>query len=261
MNDYYGWIKYDELLKICDRYDYSVPIKGGFEVLNSKRLWITSNQPVSEWYSFHGYTPNAIYRRLTTYKIVTDDEIRDNEDHQRILRQSTQVRLILMKEIQKMEDQMEAEQLLTDSVRDELLNNEWIDEWAKGEVPILEDPDPHTLDHIWAQQLQTQNATRPQPQQEWNTTPITSSELHCDAQPFNYHQFNTQDVYGTQYLLDTQWQYDHMNANLIPEQPRTSLLIEHMFNDSKTISQCIPTLEGPHIAPAISAVCLLVYCA
>ena len=30
MDDFYRWVKYDELLKICDRYPYRVPIKGGF---------------------------------------------------------------------------------------------------------------------------------------------------------------------------------------------------------------------------------------
>lgn len=37
-DDFYGWIKYDELLKVCDRYHYRVPIKGGCELFNSKKV-------------------------------------------------------------------------------------------------------------------------------------------------------------------------------------------------------------------------------
>ena len=42
IDDFYGWIKYDDLLKICDRYPYQVPVKGSFEQFTSKYIWITS---------------------------------------------------------------------------------------------------------------------------------------------------------------------------------------------------------------------------
>jgi len=68
-DDFYGWIKYDELLKICDRYPLKVPIKGGFEEFTSKHIFITSNVAIDKWYKFEGYNPEAIYRRLTEYKL------------------------------------------------------------------------------------------------------------------------------------------------------------------------------------------------
>lgn len=65
IDDFYGWIPYDEMLKICDRYPYQVPIKGGYKVFNSKRIWITSNKPLEEIYKFNGFDPTALRRRMT----------------------------------------------------------------------------------------------------------------------------------------------------------------------------------------------------
>ncbi|UNY50604.1 replication associated protein [Chifec virus UA13_1880] len=65
IDDFYGWIKYDELLKICDRYPYKVQVKGGFEEFTSKRIWITSNVDTDQLYHFIGYKSDAIDRRIT----------------------------------------------------------------------------------------------------------------------------------------------------------------------------------------------------
>ena len=64
MDDFYGWLKYDDLLKICDRYPYSVPIKGGYKEFISKQLIITSNVPPEKWYKFKDYDPAALLRRI-----------------------------------------------------------------------------------------------------------------------------------------------------------------------------------------------------
>lgn len=50
IDDFYGWLEIDELLKITDRYPYQVPVKGSYEVFNSKRIWITSNKTITTWY-------------------------------------------------------------------------------------------------------------------------------------------------------------------------------------------------------------------
>lgn len=68
IDDFYGWIKYDEMLKICDRYPYQVPVKFGFEIFNSKYIYITSNVSIEECYRFIAYDPAALKRRMT--KIV-----------------------------------------------------------------------------------------------------------------------------------------------------------------------------------------------
>ncbi|ADD62479.1 replication-association protein [Cyclovirus TN18] len=66
IDDFYGWLKYDELLKICDRYPYRVPVKGGYENFVTKRIWITSEKPLEQIYRFIGYDCSSIRRRLNT---------------------------------------------------------------------------------------------------------------------------------------------------------------------------------------------------
>ncbi|AMH87752.1 replication-associated protein [Pacific flying fox faeces associated circular DNA virus-8] len=46
----YGWIVFDELLKICDRYPYRVPIKGGYRNFVARDIFITSNSGPDSWY-------------------------------------------------------------------------------------------------------------------------------------------------------------------------------------------------------------------
>ena len=64
MDDFYGWIKYDELLKICDRYPYRVPVKGGFRQFNAECIILTSNSEPEGWYKFdHYHGGSALIRR------------------------------------------------------------------------------------------------------------------------------------------------------------------------------------------------------
>ncbi|UBK24588.1 Rep [bat associated cyclovirus Cg1] len=65
IDDFYGWIKYDEILKICDRYPYKVQIKGGFQEFTSKKIWFTSNIDTLFLYKFQGYDAQAFERRIT----------------------------------------------------------------------------------------------------------------------------------------------------------------------------------------------------
>lgn len=65
IDDYYGWLKYDELLKICDRYPYKVQVKGSFEEFTSKKIWFTSNIDTHSLYKFNGYENTAFERRIT----------------------------------------------------------------------------------------------------------------------------------------------------------------------------------------------------
>lgn len=64
IDDFYGWLKYDELLKITDRYPYRVPVKGGYRQFVAKCILITSNVDIEEWYHFNGYNPAALKRRI-----------------------------------------------------------------------------------------------------------------------------------------------------------------------------------------------------
>lgn len=85
IDDFYGWLKYDELLKICDRYPYQVPIKGGYVQFTSKHIFITSNVDIDRWYKFQGYDTAAIRRRIEHYHVdfvpaIPPPEIDANDD-------------------------------------------------------------------------------------------------------------------------------------------------------------------------------------
>lgn len=73
-NDFYGNYPYHALLTLLDRYPLQVPIKGTYRQFNSKRIYITSNKSVREWYSEDKF-PNidALYRRITSYEIFSGD--------------------------------------------------------------------------------------------------------------------------------------------------------------------------------------------
>lgn len=63
IDDFYGNIKYDFLLRLLDGYPCRLPIKGGHKWAMWTRVFITSNKKPEEWYSF-GLLP-ALERRLT----------------------------------------------------------------------------------------------------------------------------------------------------------------------------------------------------
>lgn len=71
IDDFYGWIKYDEMLKIMDRYPYKVQVKGGFEEFVATHIWITSNVDTDLLYKFDGYKTDAFDRRITIKKFFS----------------------------------------------------------------------------------------------------------------------------------------------------------------------------------------------
>lgn len=72
IDDFYGWISYDELLRVCDRYPCKVPVKGTFVEFVSKWTFFTSNKHVWEWYSFETFDPAAILRKVFLYYVWDD---------------------------------------------------------------------------------------------------------------------------------------------------------------------------------------------
>lgn len=66
IDDFDGWIEYEVLLKIMDRYPCMVPIKRSYEIFNSKRIWITSNVPIASLYKHSYFLPEAIESRCTS---------------------------------------------------------------------------------------------------------------------------------------------------------------------------------------------------
>lgn len=69
MDDFYGWLKHDELLRVFDRYPHRVPVKGGFVQFQAKKIYVTSNTEVYEWYKFEKFDPTALMRRINEYHV------------------------------------------------------------------------------------------------------------------------------------------------------------------------------------------------
>ncbi|AAN37960.1 replication protein V1 [Goose circovirus] len=72
MDDFYGWLPYDDLLRICDRYPLRVEYKGGMTQFVAKTLIITSNREPRDWYKCE-FDVSALYRRINQYLILTPD--------------------------------------------------------------------------------------------------------------------------------------------------------------------------------------------
>lgn len=73
MDDFYGTnggnrdMVYQEFLKLTDRYNYMAQVKGSTVKVNPKRIFITSNQHPSMWYSeSKEYVPKAFFRRISS---------------------------------------------------------------------------------------------------------------------------------------------------------------------------------------------------
>ena len=71
MDDFYGWVAYDEMLRIMDRYPLMIQVKGGQTQFLAKHLIITSNEPPSRWYKkLYSVRPSALEafsRRITSW--------------------------------------------------------------------------------------------------------------------------------------------------------------------------------------------------
>lgn len=50
LDDFYAWLPYDLLLRICDKWPLLVETKGGQTNFTAKKVIITSNQEPDEWY-------------------------------------------------------------------------------------------------------------------------------------------------------------------------------------------------------------------
>lgn len=63
LDDFYGWIKFGELLTILDGYPYRCQIKGGSAWARWTTVYITSNKSPNEWYN---RDISALRRRITS---------------------------------------------------------------------------------------------------------------------------------------------------------------------------------------------------
>lgn len=83
--DFRGETGLAQLLRLADRYPLRVPIKGGFRQFVSRRIYITSNVDVNDWFNAdqRGYEASMeALRRRITHKVHFDTPFRPNEKKQ-----------------------------------------------------------------------------------------------------------------------------------------------------------------------------------
>nr|AZA07506.1 replication protein [Bat circovirus] len=67
LDDFYGWLPWDDLLRLCDRYPLTVETKGSTVPFLARTILITSNKVPQEWYSSDAVPAvEALSRRITT---------------------------------------------------------------------------------------------------------------------------------------------------------------------------------------------------
>lgn len=70
MDDYYGWLPFDTLLRVLDEYPLLVETKGAQAQFMAKRIFITSNKLPDEWYHPDPrYNFDALYRRIDRFRL------------------------------------------------------------------------------------------------------------------------------------------------------------------------------------------------
>lgn len=80
LDEYYGWLPYDTLLRLCDRYPMLVESKGGQIQMECSRIIITANHLPHKWYKPDIYI-DALIRRFTHFffcPAINKLEILDN---------------------------------------------------------------------------------------------------------------------------------------------------------------------------------------
>lgn len=68
LDEFYGWLPFDLLLRVCDRYPLLVETKGGQMQFVARRIIITTNHPPSSWYK-SVYFP-AFVRRVKKWHVM-----------------------------------------------------------------------------------------------------------------------------------------------------------------------------------------------
>lgn len=64
IDEFYGWLRLDLMLRIADRYPLRVQVKGSSRKFVAKSVYITSNKPWEEWWAFIQNPESASHERL-----------------------------------------------------------------------------------------------------------------------------------------------------------------------------------------------------
>lgn len=69
-DEFYGWVQYDLLLRILDRYPLKLQVKGGFVECSATKFIFTSNKQWTDWYP-NIEDKSALERRIKEFGHVT----------------------------------------------------------------------------------------------------------------------------------------------------------------------------------------------
>ncbi|UJO02092.1 Rep [Molossus molossus associated circovirus 3] len=80
LDEFYGWIKWNTLLRLIDASPLRVEIKGGSTQFLARRLFITSNRDIDAWYP-NIVDKSALERRIREFGVVITDFNQDIIDN------------------------------------------------------------------------------------------------------------------------------------------------------------------------------------
>jgi len=65
IDEFYGWMSYDYLLRLCDRYPFSLEVKHGTVPIAAKKILFSSNKHPKDWYHYErlGVPPWDTFQR------------------------------------------------------------------------------------------------------------------------------------------------------------------------------------------------------
>lgn len=72
IDDFYGWLSYDFLLRVLDRYPLMAETKGGQVNFCAKKIIITSNKHPGELYNYSKCNFDALRRRITSFWVFRE---------------------------------------------------------------------------------------------------------------------------------------------------------------------------------------------
>lgn len=77
IDEFYGWLPYDLLLRMCDAYPLQLPTKGGHTGFAPKFIIFTSNKPPEQWYDYSKFSggKDPLFRRL---ELIIEKRDRDS---------------------------------------------------------------------------------------------------------------------------------------------------------------------------------------
>lgn len=81
IDDFYGSIKFHDMLEYMDGYKFQVPIKGGFVWKAWDKVYITSNKHPNEWYAnYRCLEEPAFVRRINEFLHFPDSQMNKNHE-------------------------------------------------------------------------------------------------------------------------------------------------------------------------------------